>query len=205
MTNGKHEKVLHCQYVYSDLASATTPDNRRALPLRRRYWHLKGTLWEMSILGPRSFFSMRALPTRVRKFTHGRKKVKSAKSGTPILDLRPGEWVEVRPVKEIFATLDDQRKLRGLRFTPEMAKFCGRRFKVYKKLNKIILEATGELRGIKSPTVLLEGVFCDGTAHGGCDRSCFCFWREQWLERTAPQNSGSKNHQSESATNRESD
>lgn len=112
LTNGKHEKVLHCQYVYSDLASATTPDNRRALPLRRRYWHLKGTLWEMSILGPRSFFSMRALPTRVRKFTHGRKKVKSAKSGTPILDLRPGEWVEVRPVKEIFATLDDQRKLR---------------------------------------------------------------------------------------------
>jgi len=46
------------------------------------------------------------------------------------------------------------------------------------RLNKIILEATGEPRSMKTPTVLLDGVFCDGKAHAGCDRSCFCFWRE---------------------------
>jgi len=99
------------------------------------------------------------------------------------LKLQPGEFVEIRSLREIFATLDDQGKLNGLRFTREMEKFCGKRFKVYKRLEKIILEATGELRRIRTPTVLLEGVFCDGQAHGGCDRACFCFWREAWLKR----------------------
>jgi len=101
------------------------------------------------------------------------------------LNLRPGEWVEVRSISEIFATLDENGKLRGLRFNPEMEAFCGGRFKVYKRLDKMIVESTGELRKIRTPTVLLEGVFCDGKAHGGCDRSCFCFWREAWLKRVA--------------------
>jgi hypothetical protein len=91
--------------------------------------------------------------------------------------------VEVRSIKEIFATLNGGDKLKGLRFNPEMAEFCGKRFRVYKRLDKIIVETTGELRNIRTPTVLLEGVFCDGRAHGGCDRSCFCFWREAWLKK----------------------
>jgi hypothetical protein len=100
--------------------------------------------------------------------------------------LKPGDWVEVRTAKEVFSTLDQRGKLKGLSFTPEMTKFCGRRFKVYKELENIILESTGELRRIKSPTVLLDGVYCDGAAHGKCDRSCFCFWREDWLRRIVP-------------------
>jgi hypothetical protein len=99
------------------------------------------------------------------------------------LDLKSGDLVEVKSSREIFATLDVNGKFKGLSFTPEMARFCGKRFKVYEKLDKIIIEATGELRKLKSPTVILEGVFCDGKAHGGCDRSCFCFWREAWLRR----------------------
>jgi hypothetical protein len=104
------------------------------------------------------------------------------------LGLTPGEWVEVKSVKEILATLDQHGKLKGLAFNREMAKFCGKRFKVYKRLEKIVLESTGELRRIKTPTVILEGVFCDGETHDNCDRSCFCFWREAWLQRV---NSGS--------------
>lgn len=73
-----------------------------------------------------------------------------------------------------------------------MLKFCEKRFRVYKTLDKILLEATGELRKIKTPTVLLEGVICDGKAHGGCDRSCFCFWREAWLRRVNPQDPKTK-------------
>lgn len=98
-------------------------------------------------------------------------------------DFKLGEFVEVRPIKEILSTLDAQGKLRGLRFTPEMARYCGRKFKVYRKINKILLETTGELRKIRTPTFLLEDVFCDGSAHGGCDRSCFCFWRREWLRK----------------------
>jgi hypothetical protein len=108
------------------------------------------------------------------------------------LALKAGDWVEVRSAKEIFPTLDQHGKLKGLSFTPEMVKFCGKRFIVFKRLENIILESTGELRRIKSPTLILEGVFCDGKAHGKCDRSCFCFWREAWLRRIASDPSPSR-------------
>jgi hypothetical protein len=99
------------------------------------------------------------------------------------LDLQPGELVEVRSEEEILATLDDNGKYKGLFFMPDMMKFCGKQYRVYRKVEKIMLETTVELRRLASPTVFLEGVYCDGTAYGGCDRSCFCFWREAWLKR----------------------
>jgi hypothetical protein len=99
------------------------------------------------------------------------------------MNLKPGEWVRVKSAKEILATLDVDGKLQGLGIMPEMLAFCGRQFKVLKVVNKIVLESTGELRKIRAPTVLLQGAICDGSAHGGCDKSCFCFWREDWLER----------------------
>jgi hypothetical protein len=35
-----------------------------------------------------------------------------------------------------------------------------------------------------SGVVLLEGSLCQGTElYGPCDRSCFFFWREEWLEK----------------------
>ena len=63
-----------------------------------------------------------------------------------------------------------------------MWKFCGKRFKVYKRLERILLESNGEYRTVKN-TVLLEGVVCDGQEFYGCDRSCFHFWKEAWLRR----------------------
>jgi hypothetical protein len=147
---------------------------------------LRRNVWYVSVLGLRGFW-LRVFPsTSLGRFV-GRRKRSAGNDGRggESLDLQVGELVEVRSVKEIFTTLDNQGKLRGLRFTPEMVRFCGKRFRVYRKLDKIILEATGELRKIKIPTVLLEGVFCDGSAHGGCDRSCFCFWREAWLRRVS--------------------
>ena len=181
------QKVEYCQYYYSDLASITLPDPRLALPLRRYWWSLKRCVWYLSILGLRGFLS-RMLPSMgpAKYAFKGKRKSKPVIGRYGILNLQPGEWVEVRSPKEIFATLDEKGKLRGLRFNREMAKFCGKRFKVYKRLEKMVLEATGELRKIRTPTVMLECVFCDGKAHGGCDRSCFCFWREAWLERVKP-------------------
>ena len=173
-----------CQYYYGDLAIQTSPDTRVALPLRRYWWRLKILVWYVSVLGPLVFLQ-RVLPyTKLGKavFMARRKRVQCGLEKES-MGLKPGEWVEVKSVKEIFATLDQHGKLRGLAFNREMVKFCGKRFKVYKRLEKMILESTGELRRIKTPTVMLEGVFCDGEAHGKCDRSCFCFWREAWLRR----------------------
>lgn len=97
------------------------------------------------------------------------------------LNLNVGDWVEVRSLNEIVKTLDDKGKFKGLYFMPEMEEFCGRRFKIFKKAEKIKLESNGELRKLRSPSYFLEGVHCTGVFQGGCDRACFHYWREEWL------------------------
>jgi hypothetical protein len=172
-----------CQYCYDGLVEVSSPDIRSALPLRRYWWNIKRDVWRLRVLGLIGFPTRSLRYSRVTRLFLKGKRGSASKTSTVGLSLLPGDLVEVRSAKEIFATLDGQDKFRGLRFTPEMEKFCGKRFRVYKCLKRIIVEATGELRRIKSPTVVLEGAFCDGQAHGGCDRSCFCFWREEWLKR----------------------
>ena len=98
-------------------------------------------------------------------------------------NLQPGEWVEVKSVAEITETLDREKKYKGLYFMPEMEEFCGKKFKVFKRAEIIKLESTAEVRKLTCPAVFLEGVYCDGTYHDGCDRACFLFWRELWLRR----------------------
>lgn len=99
------------------------------------------------------------------------------------LNLQPGDWVEVLSVREIASTLDSNGKCKGLFFMPEMEQYCGKKFKIFKRAEKIKLESTGELRRLRSPSFFLEGVYCNGEFQGGCDRACFHFWREAWLKR----------------------
>ena len=42
------------------------------------------------------------------------------------------------------------------------------------------------MRSMKN-AVFLEGLRCDGSAHGGCQRGCLFFWKEAWLK---PRQSG---------------
>lgn len=102
------------------------------------------------------------------------------------LDLQPGEFVQVRSLDEIRSTLDERERYQGLYFMPEMEDFCGKKYRVFKKVRSITLESNGEVRKLRSPTVFLEGVYCDGKRHNDCDRSCLLFWREAWLKRTEP-------------------
>ncbi len=99
-----------------------------------------------------------------------------------VLNLQPGEWVEVKSEKDILATLDEKRTYKGLGWMCNMRKFCGKRYRVYKRLERMLLESNGQYRQIKN-TVLLENVTCDGEEWHGCDRSCYHFWREVWLKR----------------------
>lgn len=99
-----------------------------------------------------------------------------------VLGLRPGELVEVKSIDDILATLGPNRKYKGLLWMTGMRKFCGKRYRVLKRIEKILLETNGESRKMKN-TVILEGVMCDGSEFGDCDRSCFHFWREAWLKR----------------------
>ena len=111
------------------------------------------------------------------------KRFKRASQEIAPLNLVAGEWVEVKSLEEIEATLDKKGHYKGLLFMPEMRKFCGGKYKVHRVIEKMILETTGELRRFKSPTVILEGVHCDGSFHFDCQRSCFSFWKEAWLKR----------------------
>ncbi len=97
--------------------------------------------------------------------------------------LEPGDVVRVRSRAEIEATLNHWRQLKGCAFMPEMAPFCGSTQRVLKRMERFVDER--DLRVKKSKgIILLEGVLCRGTAEfGSCDRSCFVFWREEWLEK----------------------
>lgn len=99
------------------------------------------------------------------------------------MNLRAGEMVEVRSPEEILRTLDENGRLEALPFMPEMLKYCGKRFKVYKRADKTCdtIEKTGCRRMVN--TVHLEGLRCDGEAHGGCEAGCLLFWKEAWLKR----------------------
>jgi hypothetical protein len=105
------------------------------------------------------------------------------------LDLQPGEWVEVRSLDEIGGTLDANGKHRGLTFTYEMAQHCGKRFRVRRKVNRLIDEPTGRMVEIKRDCVELDGVYCTGDRAlylWFCRRDHFPYWREAWLRRVDP-------------------
>lgn len=98
-----------------------------------------------------------------------------------VLKLHAGEFVEVRSYDEILSTLDERGTLEGLPFMPEMKKFCGRRFKVFKRAERVCVEHF-KARGMDN-TVFLEGTRCSGDFHGGCKVSCLLFWKEAWIKR----------------------
>ncbi len=109
----------------------------------------------------------------------------TAANGAPsaTLDLRPGEIVEIKSKEEIFATLDEDDKTQGLRFDSEMLKYCGRRARVLRRIEKIIDEKTGRMLTIRKDCVILDGVICTGDYHRSCPRAIYPYWREAWLRR----------------------
>ena len=115
-----------------------------------------------------------------------------AKGETPriLLNLQPGEIVEVKSKEEIFETLDERDRTRGLRFDSEMLKYCGRRGKVLRKVEQIIDEQTGKMLHIKGDCIILDGVICTGDYHRSCPRSIYPYWREIWLKRVEQSGEG---------------
>jgi hypothetical protein len=100
--------------------------------------------------------------------------------------LRVGDEVEVKSLAEIRATLDADGCIAALPFQREMEAFCGRRFRVFRVVDKIY--DYGRSRKLRNVTgsVSLAGVRCAGTAHGGCQAQCSLMWREEWLRKVPP-------------------
>ena len=106
------------------------------------------------------------------------------------LDLRPGEWIQIKPVSNIVETLNERGYNRGLLFTPAMGRSCGEKHQVKRKLEKIIVDGTGEMRQMHD-TAFLEGSMCGCScvAFGGCPRGEFAYWRDIWLQRVPAESS----------------
>jgi glycosyltransferase involved in cell wall biosynthesis len=107
------------------------------------------------------------------------------REGVNTLNLKVGEWVEVRSREEILATLDERGCLGNMPFMPEMLEMCGKRFRVFRRADKTCdnIEPWSIRRVMNA--VHLEGARCDGEGHGGCQAGCMIFWKEAWLKRAA--------------------
>lgn len=108
------------------------------------------------------------------------------KTPTGLLDLKPGEIVRVKSYQEILATLDRNNKNRGLWFDAEMVQYCGKTYRVAKRVRRILDEKTGKMLVFSNPCIVLEDVFCRATKTKlrlFCPRAILTYWREIWLER----------------------
>jgi hypothetical protein len=174
-------KKYYCQA--SELAKAANPLSRWGRLERSFRGLLVGNFNVSQMLkstGIWLFWKIRGMLLGI--YTRGSSKSTSAES----LGLQPGEWVEVKSMMEIIETLNDRGQNRGLYFSPDMRLLCGQRYRVKGRIDKIIVDGTGEERRLRD-TVCLEGSTCGcaylGFGMGGCSRCEVSYWREIWLRR----------------------
>ena len=98
---------------------------------------------------------------------------------TDRLRLRAGEWVEIRSKSEILATLDEQGRVDGLPFMPEMLAFCGQRVRVYKVAHKTCDTIKTYTNRHMPDAVHLEGLRCDGAVTEVARRAACCFGKRR--------------------------
>ncbi len=112
---------------------------------------------------------------------------------TPVetLNLQPGELVRVKPHPEILRTLNALNRNRGLYFDAEEVPYCGRTYRVLRRVERIVNERTGKMQVMKTPCIILDSVICRSRyseCRLFCPRSIYAYWREIWLERVTPVN-----------------
>jgi len=98
--------------------------------------------------------------------------------------INAGDLVRIRSEAEIRATLNRWGQLKGCKFmSEEMSPYCNTLQRVFKPMERFVDERDYYVKKA-SGIILLEGLHCQGTSdYGRCDRSCFYFWREEWLEK----------------------
>jgi hypothetical protein len=121
---------------------------------------------------------------KIRNRVFGPRQLVGTLERTPVgrLGLQPGELVQAKSLEEIRATLDRRGRNRGM--VCGLSKdYCGRKYRVQGRLDRMISESTGEMRKVEG-TVFLDGSLCPcKDATGGCPRLDFYYWREVWLTR----------------------
>ena len=97
--------------------------------------------------------------------------------------LKAGDMVRVKSKEEILRTLNRWNQLNRCSFMEEMWPHCGTKQRVLRRVEKFLDERDYLIKKCKG-ILILDGVMCEGTKDfGACDRACFFFWREEWLEK----------------------
>jgi hypothetical protein len=135
-----------------------------------------------------SLMAVNKVRRRLRLPLYGSTRGHLEKTPEITLNLQPGDMVRVKSREEIRATLDHLGRNRGLVFLPDMVRFCGQTFRVARRMERAVMDLTGEMRQLHN-TVALETVHCSGISLGACGRRCYHLWREAWLEKVDPQSS----------------
>lgn len=108
-------------------------------------------------------------------------------SAVPEFGIKAGDLIRVRSRAEIEATLDRWNELKHCAVMPDMWQYCETVQRVFKVVEQFVDERDYRLKK-GTGTILLEGLICQGTDdYGRCDRSCFYFWRVEWLEKAVKQ------------------
>jgi hypothetical protein len=111
---------------------------------------------------------------------------------TVTLNLQPGELVRVKSHEEILRTVSTGSRNRGLWWDAELVPYCGRTYRVAKRIHDVIDEKSGKMVHMKSPSILLDSVVCQARyspCRMFCPRSTYAYWREVWLERVESRSS----------------
>ena len=131
--------------------------------LKRRYRYASNLISELNVRGLDS--------------------IEKTNMGAAKKDFQSGDCVRVRPRNEIKKELDRWNQLKKCSFMEEMWPYCGTTHRILKKVDKFLDERDYSLKKCNG-LYILDGVMCNGTVDfGDCDRSCFYFWREEWLEK----------------------
>jgi hypothetical protein len=99
-------------------------------------------------------------------------------------EIKPGDIVRIRSTAEVKQTLDRFGKIKGCSFLKNQYAFCGKKCKVFKKVDYFFDESRQKM--LKSSNLyFLEGVYCNGNSAylKPCDRNCFHYWHKNWLEK----------------------
>ncbi|MBI3475581.1 MAG: hypothetical protein HY010_07595 [Acidobacteria bacterium] len=102
------------------------------------------------------------------------------------LDLQPGELVRVKSHEEILKTVDSGNRNRGMFWDAELVPYCGKTFRVLKRVTKLIDERNGKMMEMKNPCIILDSVICQArysSCRMLCPKGMYPYWREIWLER----------------------
>lgn len=186
------EQHYFCQSTRLHQATESFPGRRRLLTVRvalREVWS-----GDLSIVEFVRLLSQWIVLKWQRK--HGiDRQLRGTLKRTPTetLALQPGEIVRIKPLEQIVATLNHDRRNRGLVICYEMTRCCGKEAEVRYRVDRIIDETTGvmrelsdtvTLRNVSGCATLAEECLCKGQL-GDCPRGELMFWREIWLERAS--------------------